>query len=65
MKTRVDIIRFDDAFEKDAIASPMYIVKYKKNWYSPWKYITDIDTGGPKLFTEKQWQELVCILADM
>lgn len=65
MKMRIDIISFRDSGKEDAVASPMYIVKYKKNWYSRWRYITDIDTGGPKLFTEQEWQALVCILADM
>lgn len=27
-----------------------FIVKYKKHWWSRWKYVMDEETGCPKLF---------------
>lgn len=56
MKVRVDI-------HSEGLPVP-YVIKYKKNWWSRWRYIKNYD-GSVRIFTEREWQSLVLILTQI
>ena len=56
MKVRVDI-------HSEGLPVP-YVIKYKKNWWSRWRYIKNCD-GSVRIFTEREWQSLVLILTQI
>lgn len=56
MKVRVDI-------HSEGLPVP-YVIKYKKNWWSRWMFVKNYD-GSVRIFTEREWQSLALILAQI